>query len=70
MAIDTTLTRIGLTFVNAVLHYMLYRFVVFFIITTKDGVIKFLKSIIENKSQKRSIGTSSIELITPNSQAI
>lgn len=65
MAIEATISRIGLTFLNAVVHYILYRFVVFLIILAKDALIASCKNLYKLEYSKRSIGTSSTEPISP-----
>lgn len=61
---DKTVNKIGLTFFNAVINYILYRIVIFLVILTTNALFGFMKNMFKkNKSNnnKRSIGTSSIE---------
>lgn len=61
MDIDGTVSRVSLTLVKAVIHYVAYRLVIFFLFLAKDAIIKYLKTIFKPVNKKRSVGTSSTE---------
>lgn len=61
MAVDTTFVRIGLTLSNAIIYYILYRIVIFFIGAAKDVTVKSMKTIFKYECTKRSIGTPCME---------
>lgn len=57
---DKTVNKIGFTFFNAITHYILYRIVIFFLVTLTNAGFKLIKSIFRrSECGKKSVGTSS-----------
>lgn len=64
MAIDSTITQIGLTVLNAVVHYILYRTAVTLILLAKDKFVEiFGTMVIEHSNQTPTTNRCSRETI-------